>query len=62
MIDYIRSVAAVGELSVIQSNEIWGWKVGKLGADVDIYNLSSPVQTISKKVQQPAYSPFLHPV
>lgn len=58
MIDYIRSVAAVGELSVIQSNEIWGWKVGKLGADVDIYNLSSPVQTISKKVQQPAYSPF----
>ena len=58
MIDYIRAVARVGELSVIQSNDIWGWKVGKLEADVAIYNPTMPIQATSKKVQQPAYSPF----
>lgn len=57
LISYVHELAAVGELSVIQTNDIWGWKVGKVDADFKIYNPATLPQAPNKQIQQPAYSP-----
>lgn len=57
LLSYVLELAAVGELSVIQTNEIWGWKVGRIGADFKLYDSTAMVQASGKRVQQPAFSP-----
>lgn len=57
LIEYVHELSAAGELSVIQTNDIWGWKVGKVGADFSIYVPAAGIDAPSKRVQQPAYSP-----
>lgn len=57
LIEYVHELSAAGELSVIQTNDMWGWKVGKVGADFSIYVPAAGIDAPSKRVLQPAYSP-----
>ena len=52
----IRQLAAVGDLSVIQSSEIWGGKVGKISPQFTLYSAASLSAMPSKVVKQPAFS------
>lgn len=52
----IRQLAAVGDLSVIQSSEIWGGKVGKISPQFTLYSAVTLSAMPSKVVKQPAFS------
>ena len=52
----IRQLAAVGDLSVIQSSEIWGGKVGKITPQFTLYSATVISNMPSKAIKHPAYS------
>lgn len=58
VLDFILPMARAGELSVLQSSEIWGGKVGKLGPEFKVYSAASPVYGPGKVLKQPACSPI----
>ena len=56
-VEYTRAAAAVGELRVIQSTEVWAAKVGIVGGDYTAF-VARPLLDIAPVIiQQPAFGP-----
>lgn len=54
---YIRAIAYVGTLSVIQSSEVWGWKVGKIDSTFKLYKPGNTLDVVPNAMLRPAFSP-----
>lgn len=53
--EQIRGAATLGKLSVIQSSEVWRGKVGRVGADFEVYTPSSYLDLAPRIVEHPAF-------
>lgn len=54
---YIQAAAQAGTLSVIQSSEVWGWKVGKVDSSFNVYKPGNSLDVVSSVMRRPAFSP-----
>lgn len=56
MQDYILKVASIGQLTVLQTSEVWGGKVGRIDQGFRIYSSRAHVDLSEKLLKIPAYS------
>lgn len=56
MQDYILKVASIGQLTVLQTSEIWGGKVGNIDQSFRIYSAAARLDIAEKVLKIPAYS------
>lgn len=56
MQDYILKVASIGQLTVLQTSEIWGGKIGKVDQGFKIYSTAARLDLPEKVLSIPAYS------
>lgn len=54
---YIRATAMAGTLSVIQSSEVWDWKVGKVDGTYKLYKPGNTLDVVPGAMLRPAFSP-----
>ena len=55
---YIRAIAYAGTLNVIQSSEVWGWKVGKVDGTFKLYKPGNTLDVVPGALLRPAFSPI----
>lgn len=56
MQDYILKVASIGQLSVLQTSEIWSGKTGRLDQSFKIYKAEARLDVTERLLNIPAYS------
>ena len=56
MQDYILKVASIGQLTVLQTSEIWGGKTGRVDQSFKIYKAEARLDLPEKVLNIPAYS------
>ena len=56
--EQIRGAATLGQLSVIQSSEVWRGQLGALGADFELYTPSSYLDITPGIIAHPAFGPL----
>ena len=54
--EYVQEVARTGALSIIQSNEVWGGKLGKVSADFKVFTAHALLDPAPVMISQPAFS------
>lgn len=54
---YIQATARAGTLSVIQSSEVWGWKVGKVDSTFKLFKTGNTLDVVPGAMLRPAFSP-----
>lgn len=54
----VQAAAKAGTLSVIQSSEVWGWKVGKVDSTFKLYTPATTLDVVPSAIQRPAFSPM----
>lgn len=53
----VQATAKAGTLSVIQSSEVWGWKVGRIDSTFKLYKPGNTLDVVPSAMLRPAFSP-----